>query len=109
MDFYSWKELINLIENKLLKKFPRIYKYLENADHASGSNYKDYYTSMAALFGYNTVLGDSGINGIDYYVTTDRKALSVRETMMIRHGAKEIDSDWVNLKRELKKELKNKQ
>ena len=103
------KELINLIENKLLKKFPRIYKYLENADHASGSNYKDYYTSMAALFGYNTVLGDSGINGIDYYVTTDRKALSVRETMMIRHGAKEIDSDWVNLKRELKKELKNKQ
>ena len=103
------KELINLIENKLLKKFPRIYKYLENADHASGSNYKDYYTSMAALFGYNTVLGDSGIKGIDYYVTTDRKALSVRNTMMIRHGAKEIDSDWVNLKNELKKELKNKQ
>ena len=103
------KELINLIENKLLKKFPRIYKYLENADHASGSNYKDYYTSMAALFGYNTVLGDSGINGIDYYVTTDRKALSVRDTMMIRHGAKDIDSDWVNLKKELKKELKNKQ
>ncbi len=107
-------ELIELTQNVLKKKFPRIYKYLEKADDSSGSGYKDYLTSMASLFGYNTILGDSGITGIDYYVTTDRKALSVRNTMMVRSKATssmstDFDSDWVDLKSELEKEMKNKQ
>ena len=102
------KELRVLIDNELKIKFPKVYDCILKYEITTGDGYENNLTALAALFGYNTILDDeagSGYKGIDYYVTTDRKAMSVSDTMLIRDNSGATDKDWVDLRSELKKEM----
>ena len=79
----SHVELNDLINKKLKEKFPKVYKFITRSITAFRSRPGDEYLTMfAAMFGYNIVKCTSGArNGeIDYFVTCDRKALSISST-----------------------------
>ena len=66
------------------RKFRKLSELLHQ-EHCSKSGFRDFLTMKAAFFGYNTLIDKApGVNGVDYYVTTDRKALSICEEMRIR-------------------------
>ena len=80
--------LDHLIEDKLEKLFPRVYNFLINSERsARGSGSQEALTMIAALFGYNTIKGIAGVKDvIDYYVTTDRRAMSIDDVVFERNS-----------------------
>ena len=70
-------------EKELKKQFPKIQKYLE-LNHGHGVYGGEHYTMIAALYGYNTILGISGIPGADYITTSDRKAFTMAKQVLVR-------------------------
>ena len=81
------------IQEELSIRFPQVTQYLVSADPSSRPGYEDFLTMLVALLGYNTILGDSGLEGIDYLTTTDRKALSISNKMEIRCPGDELPDD----------------
>ena len=81
-------------------KFRKCSAYIEK-EKASKIGYSDYLSIKAAYFGYNTLVDYmTMINGVDYYVTTDRKALSISDEMRVRDEQMEqyIVYDTVEIK-----------
>ena len=85
-------QLLKKIET-LNSNFPKLYNAITKNEHASKGGYLDYFSVIAALFGYNTIKGPSGVqsrenkNGlddVDYYTTTDRKALTISRDVEVR-------------------------
>ena len=96
----AYDDLDTMIDNILAKKYPKVYQFIKNSRSMIRTRQgREYYTMLAALFGYNTVkckLG--GCNGeIDYYVTCDRKALTISVEAMTRTGKGNNDKDPVDL------------
>jgi len=96
----AYDDLDTMIDNILAKKYPKVYQFIKNSRSMIRTRQgQEYYTMLAALFGYNTVkckLG--GCNGeIDYYVTCDRKALTISVEAMTRTGKGNYDKDPVDL------------
>ena len=81
------------LQEELTTKFPQVTRYLVEADPSSRPGYEDFLTMLVALLGYNTILGDSGLKGIDYLTTTDRKALSISSKMERRCPGDELPDD----------------
>ncbi|MBO6148963.1 MAG: hypothetical protein J6O55_06460 [Lachnospiraceae bacterium] len=74
------------------RKFRRVNRMLEQ-ERSSKAGYMDYLTMQAALFGYNTLIDKHpGIENVDYYVTSDRKALSISKEMRIRTDLNNFDN-----------------
>ena len=85
------------------KKFKKVSKLLQQ-EQSSKSGYRDFLTMKAAFFGYNTLKDPGcGIAGVDYYVTTDRKALSIINELRVRKKENDTSFDevgYVNLEKE---------
>lgn len=83
--------------------FGKVSKILHE-EKSSKSGYRDFLTMKAAFFGYNTLIDKGcGITGVDYYVTTDRKALSIINELRVRRDPKDTSFDavdYVNLNKE---------
>ncbi|MBQ7706652.1 MAG: hypothetical protein IJT72_02595 [Lachnospiraceae bacterium] len=82
--------------------FPQLTKFIQKNEKISKGGYIDYLTIIAALFGYNTIKGPSGIKSkknkndaddVDYYTTTDRKALTISKEVEVRIKESEKDDD----------------
>ena len=86
------------------KKFKKVSKLLQQ-EKSSQSGYRDFLTMKAAFFGYNTLKDPGcGIAGVDYYVTTDRKALSIINELRVRKKENDTSFDevgYVNLEKEV--------
>ena len=85
----SHSELKDLIDKKLKEKFPKVYKFISKSITPFRTRPgEEYFTMFAALFGYNTVQCTGGAlnGGIDYFVTCDRKALSISANASKRTG-----------------------
>lgn len=79
------------MERIIEEKFGKLNEIFRG-EHTSKAGYRDNLTMKAALFGYNTLFDyGTGVKGVDYYVTTDRKALTISREMRIRTDPKEID------------------
>ena len=89
-------------EKEFDKKFSRISRLLQQ-EKSSNTAYRDYLTMKAAFFGYNTLVDrHTGIENVDYYVTTDRKALSISKDMRIRTSEDDyVFCDTEKLKKEV--------
>ena len=95
-------DLDTMIEKKLADKYPKVYEFIRKSMTAARSRGgQEYFTMLAALFGYNTVKCVSGArNGeIDYYVTSDRKALTIAVNAQTRTGEENsyLDIDPIDL------------
>ncbi len=74
---------------------------LSSMKETSKGTYKDYLTIIAAYFGINTIKGISGhrneklnkdgLDDVDYYTTTNRKAFSISDTVEVRSDYKYLD------------------
>ena len=86
-------------EQELVKKFSKFNQMLTQ-EQMSKSGYQDHMTMQAALYGYNTLIDyATGISGVDYYVTTDRKALTISNEIRIREDECSTDHyDYDDLK-----------
>ena len=81
------------------EKFPKLHEAIIRLEETSKAGYNDYETIFAAFFGYNTIRGFSGVrdgsknkdglDDVDYYTTTNQKALSISELLEIRKQEKE--------------------
>ena len=93
------KEKANILQKMFKKTYDRIIaENGKNARNKCGGGYEDGLTMMAALFGYNTVIGKGNVPGIDYVVTSNRKALSICEVIEIKQDDKsEDDVDKMNV------------
>ncbi|MCR4891406.1 MAG: hypothetical protein K5989_04375 [Lachnospiraceae bacterium] len=97
--------LRKLVNNKLMKDYPKIYNFFIHSEkYTYGASSKEYFTMLAALFGYNTIKAFNKLNTpdnpslVDYYVTTDRKALTVSCDVMMR--LKGTEKDFLDLREE---------
>ena len=99
----SYTEFMRKKEDVFDEKFSKVSKLLHK-EQSSKSGYRDFLTMKAAFFGYNTLIDyGCGIPGVDYYVTTDRKALSIINELKVRKYENDtaFDAvDYVNLKKE---------
>lgn len=78
------------------KKFKKVSRLLQK-ELSSKSGYRDFLTMKAAFFGYNTLKDPAcGVNGVDYYVTTDRKALSIENELRVRRNENDTSFDAVD-------------
>ncbi len=74
-------DLEKLINGTFSKQFPKLYEKIKTVH--TGEKRKrtgsEFLTILAAFFGYNTIKGHSGsADGLtDYYVTTDRRAMTI--------------------------------
>lgn len=94
----GYNALKALAEDKLKNQFPEVYEYINGTRSRNRTRTgEENLTILAALFGYNTVKGYQGTSDglIDYYVTSDRKALSVQNKAEIRSSLGDID-DYMN-------------
>ena len=99
--FWAWKHLLKM-DDELEKIFPKIYHFITKKEHSSGGGYMDYLSVIAALYGYNTIKGPSGITSkenknnlddVDYYTTTDRKALTISNEVEVRNKDRKKDEE----------------
>ncbi len=91
------EEMVKIME----EKFPSLSRKIRTSERASAGGYQDFLTIFAAFFGINTIKGPSGIKGknggladkdiIDYYTTTDRKALTISKKVEVRNADKNED------------------
>ncbi|MCR5726442.1 MAG: hypothetical protein K6G24_03150 [Lachnospiraceae bacterium] len=99
----SYTDFMKKQEKEFDKKFKKVSKLLQN-EKSSKTGYRDFLTMKAAFFGYNTLKDPTcGISGVDYYVTTDRKALSIINEMRVRKNENDTSFDavdYVQLKKE---------
>ena len=79
----------------LRKSFQKIYNVLENTDGRSGVGFDDALTMHVALYGYNTILSNGSFN-TNNTVTSDRKALSISTTTIVRDEFGDLDKMSVN-------------
>lgn len=84
------------------KKFPKLYEAITDKERPSKGGYLDYLSVIAAFFGYNTIKGPSGVKSkdnqnnqddVDYYTTTDRKALTISRNVEVRTVDKEENEE----------------
>lgn len=89
------------------KKFPKLYETITRKEHSSNAAYMDYLTVIASFYGYNTIKGPSGIRNknkpeddkrddVDYYTTTDRKALTISREVEVRSKDKKDDDEEIS-------------
>ncbi|MCR5487148.1 MAG: hypothetical protein K6F35_06415 [Lachnospiraceae bacterium] len=97
----SYHEFMRTKENEFGRMFSRVNTLLES-EQRSKSGYMDYLTMKAAFYGYNTLIDyNTGIENVDYYVTSDRKALSISREMRIRVHPDDFDlSDLEHLEKQ---------
>ena len=96
INYYDLEKLTN---EKLKTQFPQVYNCIKTSRSAFRNRTgEETFTILAALFGYNTVKGYAGSSDgtIDYFVTSDRKALSIQNTAEMRTGD-EDDYNYVTL------------
>ncbi|MCR5410694.1 MAG: hypothetical protein K6E90_06920 [Lachnospiraceae bacterium] len=80
----SYSEFMHDGEQKFDRMFRKLSRLLEQ-EKSSKLGYRDFLTMKAAFFGFNTLIDYyPNIEGVDYYVTTDRKALSISKEMRVR-------------------------
>ena len=92
----SYTDFMKNQEKTFDKKFSKVSKLLQQ-EQSSKSGYRDFLTMKAAFFGYNTLIDyNCGIQGVDYYVTTDRKALSIINELRVRKNEKDTSFDAVD-------------
>lgn len=82
-------DLIKLLDDKLQPTFPKLYRFISNQDHSFRIG-RNYLTMFAAMLGYNTIkMDNSQVKSTDYFVTCDRKALSIMgDAAMLKIGSK---------------------
>ena len=90
-------DVLKLLD-KMQKIFPKLSNAISDLEVRSKGGYIDYLTIIAAYFGINTIKGISGIKSsentdglddVDYYTTTDRKAFSICDIVEVRSQDKE--------------------
>lgn len=97
----DYTEFMRNHEKNFDNKFRRVSDLLEQ-ELSSKASFRDFLTMKASFFGYNTLIDRyPGIDGVDYYVTTDRKALSISKDMRIRNDLQNtVYCDTEELKKE---------
>lgn len=99
----SYIDFMRKQEKTFDKMFAKVSRFLQQ-EHSSKSGFRDFLTMKAAFFGYNMLIDYTcGIQGVDYYVTTDRKALSMINELRVRKNEKDTSFDavdYVSLKKE---------
>ncbi len=92
----SYTDFMRNQEKTFDKKFSKVSKLLQQ-EQSSKSGFRDFLTMKAAFFGYNTLIDyNCGIQDVDYYVTTDRKALSIINELRVRKNEKDTSFDAVD-------------
>ncbi len=82
------------------KKFPKVYAHIvDHERRGSISGGKEYLTIFASFFGYNSIKGNvgTGDNLTDYYVVSDRKAMTLYNTGFMRTDTDDIKPTWFDL------------
>ena len=70
-------DLLKLVDDKLQATLPKLHRFISDQDRSYRIG-RNYLTMFAAMLGYNTIkMNDSQVEGTDYFVTCDRKALSI--------------------------------
>ncbi len=74
--------------------FKETFEFLRSSEPSTGNcGFEEFLTMTAALFGYNTIRGESGFKGVDYYTTSDRKAFSINSTVEVLNKDKKKDQE----------------
>ncbi len=71
---------MNKVVEDLQKKYPKVYTFIRSNEVG---RFRDYLTMLASLVGYNTIIGE-GVEHVDYISTSDRKALTMLDTLEMR-------------------------
>jgi len=66
---------------ELEEKYPRITQYIQRNEKG---RFRDFTTILAAFLGYNTITGEGVRGEVEYLSTSDRKALTMLDTIEVR-------------------------
>ncbi len=72
----------HILHDMFKEKYPKLFDYLSNEKCARYQFLSPAGTTVLAFFGFNTIHMEQ--NGVDYYVTTDRKAFTIENNPKIK-------------------------